>query len=32
LGVVNYIGKLLPYVAQINAPLRELIKKDVIFE
>ncbi|XP_008179138.1 uncharacterized protein K02A2.6-like [Acyrthosiphon pisum] len=32
LGVVNYVGKFLPNVAQINAPLRELIKKDVIFE
>ncbi|KAL4131470.1 hypothetical protein QTP88_008778 [Uroleucon formosanum] len=29
LGVVNYVGKFLPCVAQINAPLRKLIKKDI---
>lgn len=32
LGVVNYVGKFLPNVAQVNAPLRELIRKDVVFE
>jgi len=32
LGVVNYVGKFLPNVAQVNVPLRELIRKDVVFE
>lgn len=32
LGMVTYVGRFLPDLATVTAPLRELIRKDVIFE
>ena len=31
LGLVNYVAKFLPNVSEITSPLREILKKDVIF-
>ena len=31
MGMVNYLGKFIPNLSQITAPLRQLLKKDVLF-
>ena len=31
LGMVNYLGKYIPNLAEVTPPLRELLKKDVAF-
>ena len=30
-GMVNYLGKFIPNLSQITVPLRQLLKKDVLF-
>ena len=30
-GMVNYLGKFIPNLAEVTAPLRALLKKDVVF-
>ena len=32
MGMVNYVGKFTPNLSQITAPLRQLLKKDVLFD
>lgn len=32
MGMVNYVGKFIPNLLQITAPLRQLLKKDVLFD
>ena len=32
LGMVNYVAKFAPYVSDVTAPLRELLKKDVAWQ
>ena len=32
LGMINYLGKFIPNLFQITAPLRQLLKKDVVFQ
>ena len=32
MGMVNYVGKFIPNLSQITAPLRQLLKKDVLFD
>ena len=32
LGMVNYLGKFIPNVAEHTTPLRNLLKKDVVFQ
>jgi hypothetical protein len=31
LGIVNYLHKFIPNVAELSKPLRELLKKEVVF-
>ena len=31
-GMVNYLGKFIPNLAEVSAPFRALLKKDVVFD